>query len=136
MLELPFTYFIQPLPEAPTSQQLFEIYITLHQQSSHLILGPGHESVPKDAESPISYNLGMTRQAMILCPRTAEGTKIKSNTGEYIGPVSLNGTILGGTLLVKSEEEWDALRSDESQLENILKSIGHKQTVSIPNESL
>lgn len=61
---------------------------------------------------------------MVLCPRSSEGTKILSNDGEPVGPVSLNGTILGGTLLVKSESEWDALRNDDSKLELVLKSIG------------
>jgi ATP adenylyltransferase len=66
----------------------------------------------------------MTDQAMVLCPRTAEGTTIKSSAGDFIGQVSLNGTILGGTLLVKSEAEWDALKSDESKLKDVLDCIG------------
>lgn len=61
---------------------------------------------------------------MVLCPRASEGTKIKSNNGGDIGPVSLNGTVLGGTLLVKSEAEWDALRNDQSKLMDILAAIG------------
>jgi ATP adenylyltransferase len=36
----------------------------------------------------------------------------------------LNGTLLAGTLLVKSEAEWDTLRNDESMLIEILSSIG------------
>jgi ATP adenylyltransferase len=73
---------------------------------------------------------------MVLCPRTSEGTKIKSVDGEFIGPISLNGTVLGGTLLVKSEVEWDALRNDESRLGDVLKSIGIDSTIPTPNERL
>lgn len=61
---------------------------------------------------------------MVVCPRISEGLIIKSNNGESIGPVALNGTLLAGTLLVKSEIEWDTLRSDESKLNEILGSIG------------
>jgi ATP adenylyltransferase len=73
---------------------------------------------------------------MVLCPRTSEGAKIKSDSGELIGPISLNGTVLGGTLLVKSEAEWDTLRNDESRLEEVLKSIGIDSTIPTPNERL
>jgi ATP adenylyltransferase len=50
--------------------------------------------------------------------------KIKNSDGEEIGSVALNGTVLGGTLLVKSEAEWNALRNDESKLKGILSAIG------------
>jgi ATP adenylyltransferase len=61
---------------------------------------------------------------MVVCPRTLEGPMIKSSKGESIGPVSLNGTLLAGTLLVKSEAEWDTLHDDESKLSDVLGSIG------------
>jgi ATP adenylyltransferase len=76
------------------------------------------------SSSPISYNLGMTTRGMVVCPRTSEGLVIKTSKGESIGHVALNGTLLAGTLLVKSEIEWDTLRSDESKLHDILGSIG------------
>ena len=61
---------------------------------------------------------------MVLCPRAAEGMKISNNSGDEVGSVSLNGTVLGGTLLVKNEDEWDALRNDESKLKDVLSIIG------------
>lgn len=73
---------------------------------------------------------------MVLCPRTSEGTKIRNNDGELIGPIYLNGTVLGGTLLVKSDAEWDALRSDDVKLHDVLSSIGIHPTNSAPNERL
>jgi len=77
----------------------------------------------KGGEAIISYNLGLTDRSMVLCPRTSEGTKVSSK-GNYIGPISLNGTVLGGTLLVKSEDEWDAMQYDSSKLAEVLRAIG------------
>jgi len=136
LLDLPFTYFASPLPSTPTTQQIYDTYINLHQQACRTILGAKCEPISGDVKSPISYNLGLTLEAMVLCPRTSEGTKIKSVDGEFIGPISLNGTVLGGTLLVKSEVEWDALRNDESRLGDVLKSIGIDSTIPTPNERL
>ncbi len=70
------------------------------------------------------YNLALTDRAMVLCPRLSEGLEIRDNNDAILGSVSLNGTILGGTLLVKSEQEWDTLRNDEKKLNDILQSIG------------
>ncbi len=61
---------------------------------------------------------------MVLCPRLSESLEIKGKNDDLLGPISLNGTLLGGTLLVKSEQEWDALRSDENKLKDILQAIG------------
>lgn len=75
-------------------------------------------------KSPISYNLGFTSRAFVLCPRASEGLEVQSSAGKTVGLIALNGTVLGGTLLVKSEEEWDVLRNDESKLTAILQAIG------------
>jgi len=61
---------------------------------------------------------------MVLCPRLSEGLEINDSNGGLIGPISLNGTILGGTLLVKTVQEWDAIRKDEEKLKDILQAIG------------
>lgn len=94
---MPFTYFAAPLPENPTPKQLHNIYIELHGKACGV---SGISYGYQNPESPISYNLGMTGLALILCPRTAEGTQIQSDSGDVLGSVSLNGTVLGGTLLV------------------------------------
>jgi ATP adenylyltransferase len=75
-------------------------------------------------ESPISYNLGFTDQAMVICPRISEGQMVTNEDGDFVGPVALNGTLLAGTLLVKSNAEWDALRKDGSKLMDVLSAIG------------
>jgi ATP adenylyltransferase len=136
--ELPFTYFSSPLPEDPSSEHLHKIYISLHEQACQIVQQQtkSTETPQKKEESPISYNIGLTDRAMVLCPRISEGSKVKSGSGDLIGPVALNGTILGGTLLVKSEEDWDALRSDELKLKEILYAIGIPSTASEPEGRL
>src|SRR5690606_14903712 len=71
----------------------------------------------------ISYNLAMTRHALMLCPRLAEGAAAWDR-GEVVGKLSLNGTVLAGTVLAKSPVEWDALRQDPSELFQVLSAIG------------
>ena len=114
-LDLPFAYFRSVIPENPTPQQLHETYLTLHNKSLRIA-----------ETSLMSYNLGLTDRAMVICPRTAEGTTLQSASGEFIGTVSLNGTLLAGTLLVKTEAEWNTMRADGSKLKEVLGSIGIK----------
>ncbi|KAI9055265.1 hypothetical protein LZ554_000229 [Drepanopeziza brunnea f. sp. 'monogermtubi'] len=122
---LPFSYFSAKLSENPSAEELHRIYLNLYDQACQLLQKNPNRNPNLEAQaSSISYNLGLTDKAFILCPRTSEGTAIQSKNGAMIGPISLNGTVLGGTLLVKSEEEWDALRDDESKLTNILSAIG------------
>ena len=99
------------------------MYLGLHRQAC-VASGELATGAFEDIESPISYNLGLTSRAIVICPRTCEGTTIECNDGERVGPVSLNGTVLGGTILVKSEPEWDSLRSNDSKLIEVLSSIG------------
>lgn len=77
----------------------------------------------------ISYNLAMTTSMMVLCPRRIEDAFIEvddeqKGTESRLGPVSLNGTILGGTLMVKTEDEWDALRGQAAKLQRMLETVG------------
>jgi ATP adenylyltransferase len=106
-----------------TAQQLYALYLELHKKAVQSmgisVLASNHETA-----SPISYNLAITNKGMVVCPRTSEGITITGTKGEPIGPVALNGTLLAGTLLLKSEGEWDTLRNDESMLIEILSSIG------------
>ena len=123
IIAMPFTYFWSAVSEDLTAQQRHSIYITLHRKAVQAMDGPS-PAADNGRSSPISYNLAITNQCMVICPRTSEGLVIKSSKGESIGPVALNGTLLAGTLLVKSEAEWDTLQKDESKLEDILSSIG------------
>ena len=127
---LPFQYFAHGLPKDPSPEFLADLYRTLLARVSALV--PKHlpDALMKPTrgnETKFSYNLGLTDRMMVLCPRLSEGIKIKCKAGDMIGPIALNGTVLGGTLLAKTEEEWDALRSDESKLHEVLQSIGMPQ---------
>lgn len=73
---------------------------------------------------------------MVLCPRSSEGMRIKNSDGEEIGLVALNGTVLGGTLLVKSEAEFSTLRNDQSTLVKVLSAIGFPPTTLEHDEKL
>lgn len=84
---------------------------------------PGVEAVD-GGEAQISYNFAMTNTCMALCPRTAEGTTAKDGNGKEIGRISLNGTVLAGTALVKSQAEWDVLRTNKTALSAVLEGIG------------
>ena len=77
-----------------------------------------------DGDLPISYNMAMTLDGMAIVPRRSEGHMLKREDGSDIGYVQLNGTLLGGTLMVKYEEEWDVLRGDSGKLDAVLEAIG------------
>jgi ATP adenylyltransferase len=62
--------------------------------------------------------------------------RIKNDDGEEIGFVALNGTLLGGTLLVKSEAEYSALRNNKSKLVEILSAIGFPSSTLEHDEKL
>ena len=78
----------------------------------------------QNEDSPISYNLAMTSTAMAICPRRSEGLMVCRDDGTDLDYVALNGTILGGTLMVKNEELWHLLRHDKQRMESVLQAIG------------
>jgi ATP adenylyltransferase len=53
-----------------------------------------------DGDCPISYNLAMNISGMAILPRRSEGTMLRRDDGSDIGFVALNGTTLGGTMMV------------------------------------
>lgn len=130
--ELPFAYFAAKLPRNPTSSDLHQKYRLLYGNAckavrSYIADHPSCELQLRDEQdgsSAISYNIGLTDEVMILCPRISEGKTITDKDGNAVGPIALNGTVLAGTLLVKSEAEWIGLKADESKLMSILASIG------------
>ncbi|PHH83270.1 hypothetical protein CDD82_2690 [Ophiocordyceps australis] len=74
----------------------------------------------------ISYNMAMTSRSIILCPRLAESATLPMADSRNAHAVSaaFNGTLLAGTLLAKTEAEWNTLRSSPSLLGQILAEIG------------
>ncbi|KAK1780883.1 ATP adenylyltransferase-domain-containing protein [Copromyces sp. CBS 386.78] len=97
----------------------------------------GADEIQTGGEASISYNLAMTRDVMVIIPRLAEGTAIVERklggngeeAGEeeeevVVGKLALNGTVLAGTALVKSQREWDALRRNPERVGELLEVIG------------
>jgi ATP adenylyltransferase len=66
---------------------------------------------------------------MMIVPRRAETATVPVDieaAGDIADPgvVSLNGTVLAGTLMVKAEAEWDVLRSRPEVLVKLLRDVG------------
>ncbi|KAF2399390.1 Ap4A phosphorylase-like protein II [Trichodelitschia bisporula] len=130
-LKLPFFYAWQPIPPDPTPEELHDLYLCLYAESAaavrkYIRSNPGDLSLhdSEDGASPFSYNLGMTTDAMIMCPRRREGKVLQSDNGAELGFAGLNGTLLAGTLMVKWQEEWELLKSKPSVLDDVLEAIG------------
>lgn len=72
---------------------------------------------------------------MMICPRRQETATVPVDADSVAareiadhGVLSLNGTILAATLMVKAEGEWDALRENPEHLTQVLATIGYPQT--------
>jgi ATP adenylyltransferase len=75
----------------------------------------------------------MTCSKMMICPRRQETAVVPIDTAAAAdivdpGVVSLNGTILAATLMVKAESEWDALRQNPELLTQVLATVGFPRT--------
>ncbi|KAK2732892.1 bifunctional AP-4-A phosphorylase/ADP sulfurylase [Myotisia sp. PD_48] len=138
LASLPFVCYATPLPPNPTPDALHRTYLSLYtmavtaaaQYSESLLCNLAASGVLETkGESVISYNLAMTTSRMMICPRRSEhawlplGPEPKQGLVDE-GLVKLNGTILAGTLLVKAEAEWNALRARPSILEGVLMEVG------------
>ncbi|KAF1975562.1 Ap4A phosphorylase-like protein II [Bimuria novae-zelandiae CBS 107.79] len=129
--KLPFTHFAYTFISEPAGAQLLQTYNQLYQRAKQAIVdfistNPGQLSLHDEAEGdlPISYNLAMTTEGMVIMPRRNEGHMLRRDDGTEIGFVQLNGTVLGGTLMVKFQEEWDVLQQHPEKLDSILEAIG------------
>ena len=122
---LPFTYFHTSISKHPDPTDLMKKYLMLYQKAEAAGMGKIEVTIPNRAT--ISYNLAMTTTAMAICPRTSESAPladVTSNEDQGSGVVALNGTILAGTLMVKTKSEWDRLRQNPEQLRDLLRSVG------------
>ncbi len=105
-----------------TAKARHDAYVDMYKRAVNAVM-PGAEA-PGEGKAKISYNFAMTRRSMALCPRTAEGAVVRNKAGQEVGQVALNGTLLAGTALVKSQAEWDALTENPDQLHDVLRAIG------------
>ncbi|KAF3391476.1 Diadenosine 5',5'''-P1,P4-tetraphosphate phosphorylase 2 [Penicillium rolfsii] len=130
---VPFAHFALPLPSNSSPETLHAIYTALYRTAVAAVQGrdsrDGVQSIPTHGPSAISYNLAMTLQTMMIAPRVAESARVPVDAaveGDIVdhGIVSLNGTILAGTLMVKAQGEWDVLRAKPEALGRLLKDVG------------
>ena len=132
----PFVAFAEAIRLGMSASELHGAYVRLYRRACRAVAdagggsGSGSGSDHEDAVSPtgesrISYNVAMTRNRIVLCPRMSEGGPIyRGDDGDEVGKLALNGTLLAGTALVKNEGEWDALRKQPGALVDVLRRIG------------
>lgn len=132
MPHLPFAHFALPLPTDPSPETLHSIYITLYRAAVAATEGrdPAQApDLPSRGPAAISYNLAMTLSTMMIAPRKVETATIPVDpaaASDTVDPgvISLNGTILAGTLMVKAEAEWDSLKLQPENLNRALRDVG------------
>ena len=120
---VPFKTFAAPIRIGMDGDALRTVYLDLYRQAC-AAAGVSEEVVREEGEAQISYNLAMTADVMVVAPRAAEGGVVRNKQGEAVGTLALNGTVLAGTALVKTQAEWDALRDDPAQVAAVLGRIG------------
>jgi hypothetical protein len=111
--DLPFVHFARPLGSDPSGTELLSIYKELYSAAKEAVntfIATGSEDFAlhpdSGGDSPISYNLAMTTSGMAILPRRSEGTMLQRNDGSEIGWVALNGTTLGGTMMVSRKDTY------------------------------
>ncbi|KAL2141628.1 hypothetical protein VTI28DRAFT_2174 [Corynascus sepedonium] len=136
--KVPFSTFAERIGPGA---DLMAAYLRLYRRACQAVLGSSAEAAAEAARAGeaevaagkaarVDYNLAMTRDIMVVAPRVIEGTPVTVAAGEdgkvrkEVGKLALNGTVLAGTALVKSQAEWDALRAEPEQLLEILGRIG------------
>ncbi|KAG5994518.1 hypothetical protein E4U54_003063 [Claviceps lovelessii] len=126
--EMPFVVFSEEMRPGMPPSEVHGLYLRLYREGCRAVMRatgqPCGEDAPGEGPALISYNLGLTSTRMVLCPRLAEGGPVLGLEGEEVGRLALNGTVLAGTALVKSEGEWEALRRRPSGLVDVLRRIG------------
>ena len=125
---LPFRHYAISIASSPSSKELHQSYLTLYRAAVEA-MRMTEESAERDQaeakdsmEATISYNLAMTKDRIAIAPRRSEAADLPSE--DSTASVAINGTILGGTLMVKGEKEWQSLRQSSSVLDNVLTTIG------------
>ncbi|KAI5465367.1 HIT-like domain-containing protein [Mariannaea sp. PMI_226] len=125
----PFTTFAEKISLDTPANEVHNTYLRLYRAACRAVAAHSGDTLIEDSilgegETRISYNMAMTKNTLVICPRVAEGARISGRDGSILGVLSLNGTVLAGTALVKNEGEWAALRRDPDLLSQVLTRIG------------
>ncbi|KAJ9357765.1 putative bis-tetraphosphatase [Paecilomyces variotii] len=132
--QLPFVHFARDIPSNPSADVLHEIYLSLYKAAVTAARGASSEDSSRtEGPAAVSYNLAMTLSTMIICPRRREKAQLTINPQHaadvhQAGTLSLNGTILAGTLMVKAEAEWNELRKNPENLNAVLAEISYPRS--------
>ncbi|KAF1814992.1 Ap4A phosphorylase-like protein II [Eremomyces bilateralis CBS 781.70] len=129
---LPCSHFGLPISEDCSFGNIYHVYRRLINHCGDQVQSPETTNSPSSFDGPVpfSYNLGMVEGGMVICPRSNEGAPTLDANGTVAGTACFNGTLLAGTLMVKNQEEWDALKRNPTQMDDILYSIGVPSTSS------
>lgn len=128
---LPFVHFATSLEAGMSSYTIHDRYLLLVKAALASIsegvnvVDIDAISLGSDKRTALSYNLCMTSDLMAILPRRAEAAVIP---GTSDGHVFVNGTILAGTLMVRSEDDWNQLREKPELVQQILKEITYPIT--------
>lgn len=139
---LPFVHFATRLDADTSSSSLYSTYIMLMKAALSASQSPTGElareledgvEIAKNGRTTFSYNLALTTDTMAICPRKSESAPIEGLSEHH--EVAINGTILGGTIMVKSETEWNTLCQNPHMLDGMLQSIGYPRCPSSPERT-
>lgn len=119
---LPLLVFRENLSSNASTQEVHDIYSMLLTKCRQA--WDAHAEKTGMEKDGFSYNMGLTTASMVLCPRTQEGVKLQRDDGTETGYIALNGTVTGGTLMVKQLEDWEYLRKAPLVIDRILGAIG------------
>ena len=127
--DLPFIHFAASLSSEMSVADLHETYLCLLTAVLINIGGllnrasTNSSDFTEDAKVVFSYNLAMTKDMMAILPRRSEGSRLPDSRGSL---VSINGTILAGTTMVKSEDDWHILQKRPDLLRHIFSDIAYE----------
>ncbi|KAJ4329423.1 bifunctional AP-4-A phosphorylase/ADP sulfurylase [Fusarium piperis] len=127
--KLPFTVIARNI-SGMDANALHSLYLEMYQEGCIAealnARHPKHDSEHHSDGTPrISYNLAMTKDTMVLLPRLSDKIHLQDDEGKPLDiKLSVNGTILAGTVLVKEEHDYKTVQTLPGALKRGLQQIG------------